>query len=186
MTFEELENVNKNLEKTDIKGKDYVQVNQRILGFRKLFPNGAITTEIVSNENGTVTIKATVVNEEEKILSTGYAQEKEGNSFINKVSYIENCETSAVGRALGILGIGTDTSVRSFDEMENKEFQVETEKNINKSKVEALKLSISNNKISEEKTKEILSKFNYKNIEEIKLKDYADIITEFQKVIGQK
>ena len=36
--------------------------------------------------------------------STGYAYEKEGSSFINKTSALENCETSAVGRALAILG----------------------------------------------------------------------------------
>ena len=77
-------------------------------------------------QDGTVTIKA-IVKDNEKILATGHAQEKEGSSFINKVSYIENCETSAVGRALGILGIGADTSVRSFDEMQSKEFQVDAE-----------------------------------------------------------
>jgi hypothetical protein len=52
-------------------------------------------------------------------LATGYAQEKESSSFINKTSYIENCETSAVGRALGFCGFGIDVSVASYEEVAN-------------------------------------------------------------------
>jgi hypothetical protein len=53
------------------------------------------------------------------LVATAHAYEKEGSSFINKTSYIENCETSAVGRALGIYGIGIDTSLASADEVAN-------------------------------------------------------------------
>ena len=49
----------------------------------------------------------------------GDAYEKEDSAFINKTSYIESCETSAVGRALGMCGIGIDTSVASADEVLN-------------------------------------------------------------------
>ena len=52
-------------------------------------------------------------------MSTGIAYEVEGSSFINKTSFIENCETSAIGRALGNLGIGIDTSVASYEEVAN-------------------------------------------------------------------
>ncbi len=177
MEYSELEKVNKKLKKTDIKGKDYIEVNQRILGFRQLYPNGSIETEILNMQDGTVTIKA-IVKDNEKILATGHAQEKEGSSFINKVSYIENCETSAVGRALGILGIGADTSVRSFDEMQSKEFQVDAEQIISTKKQEALKESIQNNNLSESDVQEVLNKFNYKEITEIKIKDYGSVIEE--------
>ena len=182
MDFNKLKEINSKLEKIDIKGKDYVQVNQRILGFRELFPEGTIETHIISLENGTVTIKA-IIKDGDKVLATGHAQEKQDGTFINKVSYIENCETSAVGRALGILGIGSDTSVRSFEEMENKEFQVTAESTINKAKQDALKMSIKNNNIPEETVNKILNKFNYKDISEILLKDYPDMISEFMKVI---
>ena len=47
------------------------------------------------------------------------AYEKENSTFINKTSYIENCETSALGRALGIAGFGIDTSVASAEEVQN-------------------------------------------------------------------
>ena len=54
-----------------------------------------------------------------KLLSKAYAYEKENSSFINKTSFIENCCTSATGRALGYLGIGIDTSVASYEEVAN-------------------------------------------------------------------
>lgn len=119
MTYNDLVNVNAKLKTTDIKGKAYTEVNERIKAFRMLFPNGCIQTDLLINGDGICIIKATVLNEEGFILATGIAYEKEGSSFINKTSYIENCETSAVGRALGMLGIGIDTSVASFEEVGN-------------------------------------------------------------------
>lgn len=104
---------------TDIKGKPYVEVNERIKYFRANFKDWALTSEIVSLENGVCVIKATVLNPEGVVKATGYAYEKEGSTFINKTSYIENCETSAWGRALGNLGIGIDTSIASAEEVLN-------------------------------------------------------------------
>lgn len=118
ITAEGIQNVNKSLKTIGIKGKDYVQVNSRIAAFRAICPGGTITTDILSMENGVVTMKTTVSDEEGHVLATGFAQEKENASNINKTSYIENCETSAVGRALGMLGIGVDVSVASAEEMQ--------------------------------------------------------------------
>ena len=53
------------------------------------------------------------------IRATGHAEEYMGSSYINKTSFIENCETSAIGRALGLLGIGIDTSIASAEEVSN-------------------------------------------------------------------
>lgn len=119
MTFDDLMIVNSEMKTTDIKGKAYVEVNERIKGFRKLFPNGTISTEIASLDDGVVVIKATVLDEEGRVLGVGHAYEKENSTFINKTSYIENAETSAVGRALGMIGIGIDTSVASYEEVAN-------------------------------------------------------------------
>jgi hypothetical protein len=110
---------NETIKTTDIKGKDYAEVNERIKVFRMLCPNGAIETELLSNNDGMVIMKATIKDEKGNILGTGTAYERENSSFINKTSYIENCETSAVGRALGMLGIGIDTSVASYEEIAN-------------------------------------------------------------------
>lgn len=119
MNFKALCEANKTIKTTDIKGKEYAEVNQRIKVFRMLFPNGSIETEIVSLADGVVVIKATVKDEAGFTLGTGLAYEKESSSFINKTSYIENCETSAVGRALGMVGIGIDVSVASYEEVAN-------------------------------------------------------------------
>lgn len=119
ITWEKLVKVNKAIKPVDIKGKDYAQVNDRIKAFRELCPNGTITTDIIELANGVVTMKATVYDEEGKILGTGLAQEKESSGYINKTSYIENCETSAVGRALGFAGIGVDGSMCSAEELVN-------------------------------------------------------------------
>ena len=119
VTFEQIKKANESIKTTDIKGKEYAEVNQRIKAFRMCYPNGSISTEILYLADGIVTMRATVSNEEGQILGTGTAQEKETSSFINKTSYIENCETSAVGRALGMCGFGIDTSVASAEEVQN-------------------------------------------------------------------
>ena len=103
----------------DVKGNTYIEVNQRIKAFRSICPGGSITTEMLSNENGVCVFRATVCDENMQILGTGTAYEKETSSFINKTSYIENCETSAVGRALGMCGFGIDTSIASAEEVQN-------------------------------------------------------------------
>ena len=117
MTYEQIKEASKSIKTTDIRGKQYAEVNQRIKAFRMICPNGCITTEILSNEDGVVVMKASVLDEDGKLLGTGLAYEREGSSTINKTSYIENCETSACGRALAMCGIGIDTSVASYEEV---------------------------------------------------------------------
>lgn len=119
LTYKELEQVNKTIKTTDIKGKQYAEVPQRVKAFRMLYPAGRISTNILSIENGVVIMQATVSDGEGNVLATGYAYEKEGSTFINKTSYIENAETSAVGRALGFAGFGIDTSIASAEEVTN-------------------------------------------------------------------
>ena len=119
MNYEDIVQANKTITTTPIKGKNYAEVPQRVKAFRMVCPNGTISTEIVSLEGGVVVIKATVADEAGNILGTGHAYEKEGSTFINKESYIENCETSAVGRALGFIGLGIDTSICSAEELTN-------------------------------------------------------------------
>lgn len=123
MDFKDLDRINEKLKTIDVKGKAYVEVNQRVMAFRELYPEGSISTDIVDMGNGVVTIKATISDADGRILATGMAYEKEGSTFINKTSYIENCETSAVGRALGFVGIGIDGSIASYEEVENAKAQ---------------------------------------------------------------
>lgn len=118
VTFADIKKANDTIKTKDIKGKEYAEVNQRIKAFRMIYPEGSIITEMLSNENGVCIFKATIINNS-KVLATGTAYEQENSTFINKTSYIENCETSAVGRALGMAGFGIDTSVASAEEVQN-------------------------------------------------------------------
>ena len=103
----------------NIKGNEYVLVHERLMFFREKYPEWSLISEIVNSASGEVTIKASVIDEKGIVRATGHAYEKEGSTYINKTSHVENCETSAWGRALGNLGIGIDTSVASADEVQN-------------------------------------------------------------------
>lgn len=164
ITFEEIKKANESIKTTDIKGKEYAEVNQRIKAFRIVYPNGSITTSIISLVDGIVTMQATIKNEEGVVIATGYAQEKENSTYINKTSYIENAETSAVGRALGMCGFGIDTSIASYEEVQNainnqenyKQQFIDYCKNNNLNiKDLAVKFKL-NGKVSEERFKEVL------------------------------
>ena len=119
VTFEAIAAINAKLTTIDVKGKKYTPVTERIKAFRMMYPQGSITTEIISCEDGVCIMKAMVSTEDGLILGTGTAFERMDSSFINKSSYIENCETSAVGRALGMAGIGIDASLCSAEELLN-------------------------------------------------------------------
>jgi len=101
----------------DIKGKKYVLVADRILAFNEEYPEGSITTELLSETTSEhIIIKATVtIGQDQKF--TGHSQATVGEGMVNKTAALENCETSAVGRALAMLGIGVLESVASADEM---------------------------------------------------------------------
>ena len=126
ITFEQIKQANEAIATIDVKGREYAEVNQRIKAFRMVYPMGFIRTQILSNTDGVCIMKAEcgytdVVGDElvNVILGTGTAYEKENSTFINRTSYIENCETSAVGRALGMAGFGIDVSVASAEEVQN-------------------------------------------------------------------
>lgn len=104
---------------TNIKGKQYVEVNERVKAFKSLseFKDMSLETEILHLTDDSCVIRAVVRNAEGRILATGMAQEDKSSSRINQTSYVENCETSAIGRALGFMGIGIDTSIATADEV---------------------------------------------------------------------
>ena len=115
------------LKTVNIKGKQYVEVNTRIKYFRQNFKDWSLTSELVELTNESVLIKAVIRNPEGRIIASGYAHEEKASSYINKTSFIENCETSAWGRALGNLGIGIDSSVASYEEVKTAIQKQETQ-----------------------------------------------------------
>jgi len=105
------------LKTINIKGKDYVEVHERLRHFRIHYKDHSLTSEVIDKTDTTILIKATIKDSTGREMATGLAEEEKGTSFINKTSYVENCETSAWGRALGNFGIGIDSSIASADEV---------------------------------------------------------------------
>ena len=105
---------------TNIKGKDYVEVNQRLLYFRNepTFAGWSIESDLVDLQPDRCCIKAIIRDADGRIRATGHAHEDRTSSMINKTSYVENCETSAFGRCLAALGIGIETSIASANEVQ--------------------------------------------------------------------
>lgn len=90
----------------DIRGKFYKTVAERVAEFREKHKlDYAIITEIIS-ANELVQVKAVINDKDGFIVATGFAEEVRGSTNINKTSALENCETSAIGRALAAFGLG--------------------------------------------------------------------------------
>ena len=122
ISYERIVEVNKGVSYTNVRGKNYAEVAQRVQAFRNLIPDGYITTEIIKFDPGVVYMKAEAgyYKDGQKImLATGLAFERQDASNINKTSFIENCETSAIGRALGFIGLGSESSIASVEELTN-------------------------------------------------------------------
>lgn len=177
---DEIKKANESLKSTDIKGKGYIEVNQRIKAFRQVYPTGTISTEIVSLENSVVMMKATVLDEEGKMLANGFAYEKESSSFINKTSFIENCETSAIGRALGFCGFGIDSSVASAEELENAMLN-QGNQGSNERKASPKQVALLEKIYQGENLEKLLKFNNLEKIEDISMAKASELISKNMK-----
>ena len=110
------EELNARLQRISVKGGQYVTVPQRVQGFWEACPEGRIDTEFLVLERDFCVCRATVYVMGAQVAQ-GTAYEERSDRGVNSTSYIENCETSAVGRALGIFGIGSVESIASADEV---------------------------------------------------------------------
>lgn len=93
--------------------QDYEPVQERIGKFYAKYPEGRIITDLTDSSNGVFVFKATLYKSGEDlaagvILSTGWAREIDGKGYVNQTSALENCETSAIGRALANIGLHGD------------------------------------------------------------------------------
>lgn len=189
ISYEDLKKANDSIVTTEIKGNQYAEVSQRIKAFRMVYPTGAIKTEILFLENGVCVIKAIAgYNNEGRFdgdrtefvaLGTGIAYEKENSSFINNTSYIENCETSAVGRALGMCGFGIDTDVASADEVQNATLQQEAEKPITAEQRKALAKMMKEDEIPESYIGEL---YGVSEIKELNGAKFMNLVNNWEKL----
>ena len=120
---------------TNIRGKKYVEVNERIKFFRQEdeYKNWTISTEFTAMDSEQCVCKAFIVDTEGRVIATGHAHEERSASHINKTSYVENCETSAIGRALAMMGIGIDTSIASANEVNDAIAKQESDSSLSSS-----------------------------------------------------
>lgn len=178
VSYEQIEAANAAIIPTDIKGRNYADVNQRIKAFRKVFPDGFIINDMISNENGVCIFKSEVgyytENGDPMILGTGMAYEKENSTFINKTSYIENCETSACGRALGMAGFGIDTSVASAEEVQNAMANQGDERKATPKQIEFL-----SKKYTGENLEKLLKANGITKIEDLSISKASDLIKKW-------
>lgn len=139
ISYDGIKSVNERVNRIEVrKGKFYADVAGRVQAFRELCPNGSISTEVVRLDGDMCVIKATVCDEEGRVLGTGHAYERESSTQINRTSFIENCETSAVGRALGMIGIGSESSMATAEEMVNA---LNQQKEIEDLRIELLRMA---------------------------------------------
>ena len=99
----------------------YVPVTEKMKHFRTAdeFKNWTLETEMLEYDPTEVVFIARTRDEKGNIQSTGHAHENQKVGFINKTSYIENAETSAVGRCLAYLNIGVIDDIAGYEEMQS-------------------------------------------------------------------
>ena len=103
--------------------QNYETVEERLVRWWAAYPNAQIVTTMVHYDGKTVVFKAEGIVEG-RVIATGYAEEVHGSSPVNKTSFVENCETSAVGRMIGNSPLGTKPGARpSRQEMQKVERQ---------------------------------------------------------------
>jgi hypothetical protein len=105
----------------NIKGKEYITVNERLKHFRTepTFKGWQISEQLVHIDEKEGIFKVTISDTKGVEMASAHSQEYRDSSYINKTSFVENGFTSALGRALGYLGIGIDTSIASANEVQN-------------------------------------------------------------------
>jgi len=104
----------KKIPKLNIKGKEYATVASRVEIFRKYFPEYSIVTDIICDDEQRVVIKAKIIYNG-VVIADGYSEEIRGQGLINTTSAIENCQTSAIGRALAAFGLIGGEYASSFE-----------------------------------------------------------------------
>ena len=167
---------------TNIRGKAYVEVNERIKFFRQedQYKNWGITTEFTLISADECMCRCCITNNEGRRIAVGHAHEVKSASNINKTSYVENCETSAVGRALAMLGIGVDSSIASANEVSDAIAKQEAEESVKSVKQDKPKPS------SESKVSIMDKAVNYIKGQTDKEKAYGSIMTKYGDELSDK
>lgn len=179
---ERIKQANAEIKTVPIKGKEYAGVNERVAAFRKVFPLGRIETTCEQDADGRAVFTAAIYDNDGHKLATGTAFEVQNSSYINKTSYIENCESSAVGRALGFAGFGIVASIASADEVVSAVEQQTAGEKIDKNEAEVLRNLIK----SEAHEKNLLERFGVASFEELTREQYAQAVTQYKQWLAKR
>lgn len=170
----------------NIHGKQYVEVKERIKYFRENFKDWSLTSEVIDLNEDRCVIKATISNEKGRVIASGIAYESKGSSYINKTSFIENCETSAWGRALANIGIGLDVAIASADEVLNAKAQDKFKKpkieKLTDAKLSAMLVAIGEGK--GDTVRERLCKYKISNKQQAKIDELLSADKKEEKTNG--
>jgi len=168
---------------TNIRGKQYVEVNERIKFFRQeeQYKNWGLHTEFPMLTSDECLCRATITDRDGSVVAVGHAHEVKTASNINKTSYVENCETSAVGRALAMLGIGIDASIASANEVKDAIAKQES------TPVDMKEEKVSRPAAAKENTVSIMDKaVNYIKGQQDKAKAYDSILSKYGDDLSDK
>jgi hypothetical protein len=101
---------------TNLKGKDYLMVAYRIQWMNEVTPNFEIVTEfpLVTDEQTIARAKVVLMDKDGKVVKSATATKRETKKDFS--DHTEKAETAAIGRALAILGFGTQFAVADLDE----------------------------------------------------------------------
>lgn len=102
----------------EIHGRQYETVALRVQKFREKHPGFTLKTNIIRLDQEEVLIEAQILDDTGRLIANGHAQEFRQSSQINRTSYVENCETSAIGRALAAFGL-SGSEFATADELAN-------------------------------------------------------------------
>ena len=152
VTWEDLKKANDLIKTINLKGKEYAEVKERVIAFRRVYPNGQIISKIDFTENFVV-CHVDIYDEGGILLATGHARE-----YLKYEYPVEKAETSAIGRAIGFIGLGITTSIASAEDME----------------------SVGTNDIFDEPTPEDIKKLKAQFFEKFEGKQQADILNGLQ------
>jgi len=170
----------------NIHGKEYRTVALRVGEFRKDHPEKGLLADIISADDSRVVIKASIVGEDGRVLATGHAEESRNGSQINKTSALENCETSAIGRALAAFGYG-GTEFASANEVQNAIHQQQTPapkaKPADAASVKKLRQLITQAEISDDEVAEWLAKAGAHRLDDLTAEQVDKAIVFAQKRI---
>ena len=123
--------------------EDYETVEERLIKFWKDHPDGQIHTELLDSANGRFIVMARIFRTEADLRpwTSGLAEETIQGRGVNATSALENCETSAIGRALANAGYATKGKRPSVEEMQKVQRAAQVRTQVEEAKTKMLQTS---------------------------------------------